>query len=119
MSGEMQALCLRLLDLARRQKNAIEAGNLDEVLTLAGTRQQVLREVQKIDGSPGISRADGKPAAPVSVIREILAIDEAASAIVKDGLRDASEKLSKINTFKVVCQGAVDGARARYIVTNR
>ncbi len=119
MSGEMEALCLRLLDLARKQKVAIEAGNLDEVLTLAGTRQQVLREIQKIDGSPGIAGADGKPAAPASVIREILALDEAASAIVKGGLRDVSEKLSKINTFKVVCQGAVDGARARYTVTNR
>ncbi len=118
MSGGMEALCLRLLDLSRRQKAAIDAGNLDEVLTLAETRREVLQDIQKIDGSMGASGTDGKPAIPAPVIREILTLDEAASAIIKEGMKDVSNKLNRINTFKVFCQGAVDEARARNVVSN-
>ena len=109
MSGRMEALCLRLLDLARKQKAAVEAGNLDEASVLASQRQQILLEIQKFD-SPGANR---KPAAPASVLREILALDEAAGRVVRDGLKEVSVKLSQINTFKVICQGAVDAARNR------
>jgi hypothetical protein len=118
MNRGTEVLCLRLLDLARKQKAAIEAGNLDEVLTLAGTRQQVLREIQKIDGSPGGAGADGKPTAPAAVLRQVLAIDEEVAGVVRADLEDTSLKLSKINTFKTFCQGVVDEARLRRAVPN-
>jgi hypothetical protein len=123
MSGGMEALCLRLLDLARGQKAALEAGNLDEVLILVVKRQQVLRAIQKIDGSasgqagPGNSfGADGEPASSAALIREVLSIDEEAGAIARAGMQDASIKLGKINTFKVVCQGVFDASPPRSTV---
>ena len=111
MSEGMEALCLRLLDLAREQKAAVEAGNIDEAMTLAGKRQDVIAEIRKTNRVV----ANGMPEVPVSVIREILSVDREASAVLEAGKRDVSNKLSRINTFKVVCQGAVDGARARIL----
>jgi len=109
MSGGMEELCLRLLDLARRQKAAVEAGDIDEASVLALHRQEVLMEIRKIDGAAGA----GKPAAPASVIREILAVDGEAEKAARARLGEVSFKLSKINTFKVLCQGAVDMALHR------
>jgi hypothetical protein len=111
MSGEMKTLCLRLAELARMQRGALEAGDLDQVLELAGTRQQVLREIQKFDGSSDAVGTDGNPSAPASVLREILSIDRESEDIARAGLRDAAIKLGEINTFKVFCQGAVDEVR--------
>jgi hypothetical protein len=113
MSVKLKTLCLRLAELARMQKDALEAGNLDEVLELAGTRQKILREIQKFDGSAGAAGADGNPAAPASILREILSIDKEAEGIAQAGLRDASMKLGKINTFRVFCQGVFDEAQLR------
>ncbi len=48
MKERMETLCLRLLDLARAQMTALEAGDIDEALALAGKRQQVTGEIQKI-----------------------------------------------------------------------
>lgn len=109
MSGEMEGLCLRLLDLARKQKAAIEAGDIDEAMSLSGARSDVLAEIRKTDRGAG----DGMPEVPVSVIREILSVDRKASAVVEAGKRDISKKLNSINTFRVICQGAVDTARHR------
>jgi hypothetical protein len=113
MSGTLKTLCLRLAELARMQKTALEAGNLDEVLELAGMRQQILREIQKFDGSAGTAGGDGEPAAPSSVLREILSIDQEAEGIAQAGLREASMKLGRINTFRVFCQGVFDEAQLR------
>lgn len=107
MSGGMEALCLRLLELARKQKALVEAGNAEEASALAVRRHQVLLEIQKFDGAGG----GGKPAAPAVVLREILALDEAAGKVVRAELEEVSMKLSKINTFKVLCRGAIDAAR--------
>lgn len=109
MSGGMEALCLRLLDLARKQKAAVEAGNIDEAMSLSGDRHDVLAELRKTGCGPG----KGEPEVPASVIREILSIDRIAMGVVEAEKLDISDKLSRINTFKVLCGGAVDGARAR------
>ena len=115
----MKTLCLRLLDLARRQKAAVEAGNLDEALTLAGTRQQLLQEIQKLVGSRGVAGADGKPAVPTYVIRQVLSIDAEAASFAREEMQVTSLKISKINTFKTFCQGIVDEARLRSPVPTR
>lgn len=119
MSGAMEAACLRLLDLARKQKAALEAGALDEVLALAGTRQKLLLEIQKIDGSPGRRGKEGMPALPDSLVRQILSTDEEAADLARSRMRGVSIEISEINTLKVRYQGAVDGARPRGGVPGR
>jgi hypothetical protein len=100
---------LRLRDLARELKAAVESGKLEEAAFLAGRRGDLLRDIQKIDASAGVR----KPAVPEDMIREIMALDEEAVRALKAGMREVSGKLEKINTFKVLCQGAIDGARTR------
>ncbi|MBE0603840.1 MAG: hypothetical protein IH611_09445 [Deltaproteobacteria bacterium] len=119
MSDGTEALFLRLLDLARRQKAGIEAGNLDEASTLAETRLQVFREIQGIYGPAGSAGADGMPAAPAAVIRQILSIDAEAAGIAREQSQATSLKLSKINTFKTYCQGVVEEARLRSTAPTR
>ncbi|MEW6721162.1 MAG: flagellar protein FliT [Thermodesulfobacteriota bacterium] len=119
MSDGMEAACLRLLDLARKQKDALDAGALDEVIALADMRQKLLLEIQKIDGSPGHKGQDGKPAFPVSLIRRILSTDEETAELARSRMRGISIKISEINTLKVCYQGAVDGARPRGGVPGR
>src|SRR5690606_35515915 len=109
MSAAGEARYLRLLDLARNQKAAVEAGDIDEAMTLVGKRQDVLAEIRKADRIA----ADGVPEAPVSVIRQILSVDREASAVLEAGKRDISNELNRINTFNVLFQGAVDDARVR------
>ena len=119
MSDGTEALFLRLLDLARRQKAGIEAGNIDEATTLAETRLEVFRKIREIYGPTGSAGADGMPAAPAAVIRQILAIDAEAAGIARDQSQATSLKLSKINTFKTYCQGVVEEARLRSTVPVR
>ena len=119
MSDGTEALFLRLLDLARRQKAAIEAGNIDEGSTLAETRRQVFEEIRKIYGTAGVAGADGIPAATVAVIRKVLSIDAEAAGITRDKMQSTSLKLSKINTFKTYCQGVVEEARLRSAAPTR
>jgi hypothetical protein len=103
-----------MLDLARSQKAAVEAGDIEEASALAVRRQQVLAAIQKIDAAGG----DGKPSAPASLIREILALDAEAEKATKARMEEVSVKLNKINTFRVVCRAAVDGARPRRHLSN-
>ncbi len=119
MNGEMETLCLRLRDLARQQKAAFEAANLDEILTLAETRQGVLQEIQKTDGSPGAAAGSGRSDALAAVLREILTIDKEAEEIARVRMQDISLKLSKINTFKVFFRDIADGAGAGGGISNR
>lgn len=109
MSAASEALFLRLLDLARKQKAAVEAGNLEEALSLADGRQRLLLEIQKLDGAG----RDGKPAFPAAVIRQVLSIDAEAASVARGEMQETSLKLGKINTFKTCCQGIVDEARFR------
>jgi len=109
MTGEVESLCLRLLDLARGQKAAIEAGDLDEVLALAEKRQGVIVQIQKIDSSG----AAGRPAVPEPVVRQIRSIDEEAGGMVKEQLREVSDKLNEINTLKVLCRGVFEEAQLK------
>lgn len=108
MSEGLEGLCLRLLDLARRQKAAVEAGNIEEASALALHRQEVLLKIQKNDAAG----EGGKPSAPASLIREILALDAEAEKAAKAQLEEVTVKLGKLNTFKLLCRGAVDGARS-------
>ncbi|MBE0569816.1 MAG: hypothetical protein IH576_04160 [Deltaproteobacteria bacterium] len=112
MNEVLEALCLRLLDLARGQKSALDAGNLDEVLALAEKRQRILREIQKID-SPGTV---GKSTGLTSVIRQVLSLDGEAGGVARAQMQVISKKTNEFNTFKVFCQGVLDEARLRGVV---
>jgi len=109
MSERLEGLCLSLLDLARRQKAAVEAGNVEEASVLALDRRQVLAEIQKFDGAG----KPGTPGLPAAVIRQVMSLDGQASDLVRAKMTDISKKLSKINTFKVVCRGVCEEARLR------
>ena len=103
MSAETQALWIRLRDLALEQKAAVEAKNLDEAEAIAERRERILLEIQK--------NGEWKSVAPELVVREILAIDEEAVKVLKDGMREVTHELESINTFKVLFGGAIDSAR--------
>ena len=76
---------------------------------------QLFLEIQHTDAPAGVR----KPAVPEDVVREILALDEEAVRGLKAGMQEISRRLEKINTFKVLCQGALGrcpyqrGARRR------
>ena len=108
MNAETEALWISLRDLALEQKAAVEAGNLDETEAIAERRQQILLDIQKTDALSG----EGKSAAPELLVREIMAIDEEAMKVLKTGMQEVSNELENINTFKVLFQGAIDGARS-------
>ena len=80
---------------------------------LAGTRQSFCGRSRKLTvprASPG--RTESRPSRHPSSGKSWPSTKR-PRAVLKAGMRDVSDKLSKINTFKVLCQGAVDGARAR------
>ena len=79
----MEALCLRLLDLARAQHAALAAGNLDEALTLMEKRQSVCEEIGRI--GDGNVRQDA--------VRQVLSIDRAICGAVRDGIAEIRSRL--------------------------
>ncbi|MCL2102599.1 MAG: hypothetical protein FWH25_01020 [Syntrophorhabdaceae bacterium] len=109
MSMETEALWISLRDLALEQKAAVEAGNLEEAEVLGEKRRQAFLDIQKNDASfSGV----GKLAVPEHIVREISAIDEEAVKVLKTNMREVSQELENINTFKVLFQGAIDSSRS-------
>jgi hypothetical protein len=115
MSGRMDALCLRLADLARAQHAALAAGNLDAAVALFGERVAIemdIREIQKFDGSGTAREPDGQSVdwnfgernvlsgTSRSRIEEILSVDGEMTASVRAAMSEIAEMLTVINKLK-------------------
>jgi hypothetical protein len=96
MSGRIDMLCLRLIDLARAQHAALAEGKLDEALALMEKRQSVIDEIRRTGGGP--VRRD--------VIRETLSIDDDICSAVRSGMKDISSVLDGIEKLKRYCRDA-------------
>jgi hypothetical protein len=125
MSGRMDTLCLRLLDLARAQHAALAEGHLDEVLALFGERlaiEMAMKEIQKFDAS-GIAREplgqsidrnfgerNALSDANRSAIEEICSVDGEMTASVLAAMSEITEMLRVI--AKLRCYSDAFSARS-------
>ena len=92
MNGRAGTLCLELLDLARAQRAAIEAGNVDEALALMRKRQGIVAEIQKIDTPQRLSDEIGR----------VLSVDCEVDLLIRNDLEATHRKLEALQNARIL-----------------
>jgi len=112
MSDCADTLLLELVDLARAQKAALDAGNVDEAMALASKRQILARDIQKNDMRKNARELSGQtfdgggdtrggmPDTLRSTVEKILSVDREMMASVRAEMSAISDNLNCIGKLK-------------------